>query len=545
MYVHAILRSALSTATPEEKTAYLKYWMGDEGLPLIEKWESTGKLDYSNAHETPAKEGGRSRPLSSGFKLETYWKLLEEEFKAKGNKLISTIELWTRSKQGSKTLNEWLTYVYNLVEACNYGDSSDRIIRDVLIIGCESDRAKDKIIRRGETITLNETIEILQTEASTNSTLRQFQEIQKKPVQQIHYQAYDSRSKKSKNPSNAQNSSSSLGSTESKRKCFRCGAPYSRKHLEECRAKEVTCNGCGIKGHLKKCCKKSGNFPKDSNRQNQSSTGSTKMNYVHTAPLPQTEADFFDEKGLLKEYRPPVQQQQQQQYQQIGGMFALRKIPIIPSSVSDPAPDPVPTPDFPFQEFPLTEVVNQSQIDSSSISDTLDPRKNSNSSRKATKSTDLPLKSGSNSSTDEEMRENRDSTISEKHIQSSRDSSTISISDNSTPRKSISGIMADTPSTFPVETDVTEAPEENQVQSSNNRSVMPTDVQALTILQSLVSDDFQAKNTCSTQGKGEDTRSTQRKGEDEAFQLIQKIHNQLQKVQWDLQRLHSLHKYKN
>ena len=154
--------------------------------------------------------------------------------------------------------------------------------------------------------------------------------------------------------------------------------------MKECRAKNVKCNGCGIKGHLKKCCKKSGNFPKDSNRQNQSSTGSTKMNYVHTAPLPQTEADFFDEKGLLKEYRPPVQQhQQQQQYQQMGGMFALRKIPIIPSSVSDPVPDPTPSPDFPFQEFPLTEVVNQSQIDSSSISDTLASRECSNSTKKA------------------------------------------------------------------------------------------------------------------------------------------------------------------
>ena len=548
--IELIFRSALSTATPEEKTAYLKYWMGDEGLPLIEKWESTGKIDYSNAQETPAKEVGRSRPLSSGFKLETYWKLLEEEFKPKGNKLISIIELWTRSKQGSRTLNEWLTYVYNLVEACNYGDSSDRIIRDVLIIGCESDRAKDKIIRRGETITLNETIEILQTEASANSTLRQFQEIQKKPIQQIYYQSYDSRSKKSKTPSNEQNSSSSpTGSTESKRTCFQCGAPYSRKHLEECRAKEVTCNGCGIKGHLKKCCKKSGNFPKDnSNRQNQSSTGSAKMNYVHTTPLPQTEADFFDEKGLLKEYRPPVQQHQQQQYQQMGGMFALRKIPIIPSSVSESVPDPAPSPDFPFQEFPLTEVVNQSQIDSSSISDTLALRECSNSTKKAPPGTDFSLKSVQNCSSSEEMASFRDLTVSEKHIQSSRDSSTISISDNSTPRKSISGIMADTPSTFPVETDVTEALGEIQVQSSNKRSVMPTDIQALTVLQSLVSDNFQAENTPSTQRKGEDARSdthsTQRKGEDETFQLIQKIHNQLQQVQGDLQRLHLLHKYK-
>ena len=84
--------------------------------------------------------------------------------------------------------------------------------------------------------------------------------------------------------------------------------------------------------------------------------------------------------------------------------------------------------------------------------------------------------------------------------------------------------------------------------SNNYRSVIPTDTQALTALQNLISDDFQAKNTHSTQRKGEktpDTRSIQRKGEDETFQLIQKIHNQLQEVQWDLQRLHSLHKYEN
>ena len=323
--------------------------------------------------------------------------------------------------------------------------------------------------------------------------------------------------------------------------------------MKECRAQNVTCNGCGIKGHLKKCCKKSGNFPKDnSNRQNQSpSTGSGRMNIA--SAFPQTEADFFDEKGLLKEYRPPVQQQQQQQYQQIGGMFALRKIPIIPSSVSDPAPAPVPTPDFPLQEFPLTEVVNQSQIDFFSISDTLVSRECSNSLRKATKSTDLPLKSGLNNRSHEEMRENRDLTISDKHTQSSRDSNTISISDNSTTRESIPGITPgimtntpntpSTPTTLSVETDVTETPEEIQAQS--NRSVMPTDVQALTVLQSLVSDDFQAKNTPSTQRKGEDTPDTRSDTQDETFQLIQKIHNQLQQVQWDLQRLHSLHKYKN
>ena len=555
--VEFIFCSALADSTPKQLVSYLKYWMGDQGIPLIEKWESTGKLDYSNARETPATEGGRRKALSSGYKVQTYWDLLDEEFKPKGNKLLSIIELWTRSKQGDKPLNQWLTQIYNLVNICKYPeDSTDRIIRDVLIVGCNSNHARDKIIRQGEAVTLNEVIEILQTEESTHSTMQQIQSYDKKSTGSIYYQTYDSRSKKSK-VSNEQNSSSSP--TGSKKKCFRCGEPFSRQHMKECRAQDVTCNSCGIKGHLKKCCKKSGNFPKDSNRQNQSSsTGPGKMNIASAV----SQVDFFDEKGILKEYTP--------QNQHTGSMYVLKKFQGNPNddilfsdngveiqhSVPGPDPTPIPTPDFPFQEFPLTEVVKQSQIVISSISDTLDPRETSNSSRKATKSTDLPLQSGLksvlNNRSHEEMRENRDLTVSTAPTQSSRDSNTISISDNSATRESnpgintgiTTGIMTDTPST-----DVTaihaEIPEELQIHSNNYRSVIPTDIQALTVLQDLVSDDSQAKNTPSTQRKREDTRSIQRKGEDETFQLIQKIHNQLQEVQWDLQRLHSLHKYKN
>ena len=561
--VEFIFCSALADSTPKQLVSYLKYWMGDQGIPLIEKWESTGKLDYSNAKETPATEGGRRRTLSSGYKIQTYWDLLDEEFKPKGNKLLSIIELWTRSKQGDKPLNQWLTQVYNLVNICKYPeDSTDRIIRDVLIVGCNSNHARDKIIRQGEAVTLNEVIEILQTEELTHSTMQQIQSYDKKSTGSIYYQTYDSRSKRSK-VSNEQNSSSFP--TGSKKKCFRCGEAFSRQHMKECRAQDVTCNGCGIKGHLKKCCKKSGNFPKDSNRQNNqpSSTGPGKMNIAST--LPQTEADFFDEKGLPKQYIP--------QNQHTSSMYVLKKFQGKPNdilfsdngveiqhSVSDPDPAPILSPDFPFQEFPLTEVVKQSQIDISSISDTSNPRETSNSSSKATKSTDLPLQSGLANRSHEEMTEYRDLTVSDKHTQSSRDSNTISIPDNSATRKSnpgintriTTGIMTDTPntpSTFSEETDVTaihaEIPEELQMHSNNYRSVIPTDTQALTVLQNLVSDDSQAKNTPSTQRKGENTRSIQRKGEDETFQLIQKIHNQLQEVQWDLQRLHSLHKYRN
>ena len=144
--VELIFSSALEESSAKQKVSYLRYWMGEQGIPLIKKWTALGKLDFSNPVEVPATEGSRRIPLLSRFILQNYWDLLEAEFRPKGNKLLSIIELWTRSKQGSKTLNEWLTYVYNLVESCDYGDSSERIIRDVLITGCNSDKAKDKIV---------------------------------------------------------------------------------------------------------------------------------------------------------------------------------------------------------------------------------------------------------------------------------------------------------------------------------------------------------------------------------------------------------------
>ena len=144
--VELIFFSTLAECTPEQKVSYLRYWMGDEGIPLVTKWTALGKLDFSNPVEIPGGDGVRRKPILSGFILKNYWDLLEAEFKPKGNKLLSVIELWTQSKQASKTLNEWLTYVYNLVELCDYGDAKDRIIRAVLIIGCNSDKAKDKIV---------------------------------------------------------------------------------------------------------------------------------------------------------------------------------------------------------------------------------------------------------------------------------------------------------------------------------------------------------------------------------------------------------------
>ena len=182
--------------------------------------------------------------------------------------------MWTHSKQGSKTLNEWLTYVYNLVESCDYGDSNDRIIRDVLIIGCNSDKAKDKIVRQGEKIKLQEVIEILQIEDSTRQTLTEMN----CTVQKINYVSYEKKkSKGNKNKQKFQNNSNGSNSSSSGQKqgpvkqCYRCKKPFTKGYEKVCKALKAKCDGCGIVGHYQIACRKSGNFPQKS--QNSNSTG--------------------------------------------------------------------------------------------------------------------------------------------------------------------------------------------------------------------------------------------------------------------------------
>ena len=112
---------------------------GEEAVPPIKKWETTHKLVYTRVGDvTP-----------SGYKLDTYWNLLQEEFQTKSSTFIRIQELWGKSKQGDQPLNEWMTKIYNLVVLCGYDAATrDRIVRDVLFFNCRSQAAKDRIVQK-------------------------------------------------------------------------------------------------------------------------------------------------------------------------------------------------------------------------------------------------------------------------------------------------------------------------------------------------------------------------------------------------------------
>ena len=151
-------------------------------------------------------------------------------------------------------------------------------------------------------------IEILQLEDSTRQTLTEMTST----TQKIHYASYEKKKgtgKKQKFQSNSNSSSSSSSgqkqdSTGSQKLCYRCSKNYTKGHEKVCKALNAKCNACGVEGHFEIACKKSGNFPKKSSSKFQKPGSTGRMNIASAVEEPALQADFFDEKGVLKEYRP-------------------------------------------------------------------------------------------------------------------------------------------------------------------------------------------------------------------------------------------------
>ena len=242
--VSMVFKSALRTVGEAAQCECLKYWMGKEGLPLLDHWEKSGRITTE----------GDDPP---GHKLQTYYDLLEIECKPKANKMIPVMQLWSpKSQQHNLPLNEWITKVHNMVDLCAYSDEAkDSIVRDILISGSNSDKAKDKIIHEPHEPNLDRIIEILQIEDSTKHSMKNIVGNEETSTAQVHLAQYDSKSKAWAKNKNQDSTSSSSNSTEGK-KCFRCGKAFTLGYMKKCKAIREECDFCGIIGHFEKCCNK-------------------------------------------------------------------------------------------------------------------------------------------------------------------------------------------------------------------------------------------------------------------------------------------------
>ena len=256
--MEVLFKGPLNAVAEGVKCNYIIYWSGDHGKELVDKWTAEGKINDGNKEQQ-----------------NTYWTQFENYVHPQTNQLIAVVEL-KQLFQGSLSLEDFHTKVLRLVTQAGYtGDAKDRVLRDTIISGLASDKIRAKIVKEGHGVNLNRVMEIARLEVSTQQHLERMQETAK--VNYIQY-GKSTKSKKGKKPqpqSSAGASGSGAGGHNAgaghrgsrpsgkfnKRPpllpdtCYRCGKGRHQK-VQDCKAVDTTCRGCGKKGHYKKVCLK-------------------------------------------------------------------------------------------------------------------------------------------------------------------------------------------------------------------------------------------------------------------------------------------------
>ena len=177
----------------------------------------------------------------------------------------------------------------------------------VLIVGCTSTQAKDKIIRNGEDVDLKQVLKIFQIQDTTTRTMQKLNSTMPDvATANIHYARYDDCRKRR----GTRNANPSAEGSNAK-SCFRCGNKFDKNHMKNCPSREAESKFCGIIGHFAKCCGKAGKFPKKERTQNSTSSSSResetpRKGAVHTVQaavqVSQPEkapTEYWDEDGRL------------------------------------------------------------------------------------------------------------------------------------------------------------------------------------------------------------------------------------------------------
>ena len=268
-------RLALDTMEGDnEKTkiSYLHHWLDGKGISKIKGWINSKAL-ITQAEYDALEERDRKGKFSLD-KIESYFSLVESILTSRSNPLLAVEELHL-AKQGSMTSEEFYSQILEIVKRCHFPnqEAEDRVIRDAIFIGMNSQRTKDKAINlmneeEGKEVTVEFLMNHLGVEDG-NSQHRFLSQLDSNTS--VNMDAYDRRQNKGKsnrsrnnngrereqNKSRVQTSSSTAQTSRKppgmEGKCMRCGR-HEHQQGEKCAARNAKCKDYHKIGHFYKVC---------------------------------------------------------------------------------------------------------------------------------------------------------------------------------------------------------------------------------------------------------------------------------------------------
>ena len=273
----------------------------------IESWKNSKTLISQSAYDELENTEGKY----SSECIESYFTLFELLLAPKSNPLLAVEELHF-AKEGSMTSEEFHSHIVKIAKRCKFPnpETEERAIRDAIVLGMNSQWAREKAINLMNEEAKELTVEFLMNQLAIEDCNAEHKILsQLNSNSSMNFAAYDHRqnnrkSNKSKHTSGknvGQNNSGAQGSSTHSQlfrkppgmegKCMRCGKPEHQPG-QKCPAKNAECKECYKIGHFHKVC--------------QSRKRGRRAHLVKTAP-PQTEQDtHIDENGVRQPNRPMV-----------------------------------------------------------------------------------------------------------------------------------------------------------------------------------------------------------------------------------------------
>ena len=179
-------------------------------------------------------------------------KTCKDCFEKPKNETLDRFKFLSRNQKEQETLGQFWNALNALVTKCNFGNITESLVKDVLIVNMSNKDVQQKLCTEPKA-TIADTIQFAISYKEGALRQQPFDNLDKQNIKA--------------EPSEINNINVGVKRWGQVKKYFRCEAPFNPQHLKECKAMGITCMKCGKKGHFAKFCqsKSAGVFAKSRN----------------------------------------------------------------------------------------------------------------------------------------------------------------------------------------------------------------------------------------------------------------------------------------
>ncbi len=107
--------------------------------------------------------GEKGRDVYNTWNLSIYYEKFEAYVKPKSNNIFAPYKFHNIIQQEKEPFEQFLTKLKIEVKDCGYKDP-DEMVRDRVVIGCYSQKVREKLIQEGSKLTLEKAVDIARTQ---------------------------------------------------------------------------------------------------------------------------------------------------------------------------------------------------------------------------------------------------------------------------------------------------------------------------------------------------------------------------------------------